>query len=299
MKKYFLYFSLLALVKFSMAQSPGNEDSLVKYSYFLQGYADATASISQGTGFFINNNGEKLLVTAKHVLTGCRFNGTKDRTIPDEMILYLNENTTSSFNFLSLNLKEIKDTADCQQYYLSPDIISYPVHDTTGKSIFAIDKFLPSHLPRHTGKIVVFGYPSFNNIDSGRYFVRPAMKLELGEYDLHESFTYMDPTGSSVVDTINYTVKPQDLMITSKLKGYSGSPVFIQDDEIQQWAFLGVIIAIDDKNNLLTIVKPSTLLQKLNYNFTGPSIESSNVLPVIAPATVFTMATSLPCFVSQ
>jgi hypothetical protein len=299
MKKTLLYIFLVLSAKSGFSQALNSEDSLIKYSYFLQGYADSTASISQGTGFFVNSNGKNLLVTAKHVLTGCKFNGTKDPNLPDEMILYFNENPGAPFNFFPLNVKTIKDTSQCQQYYLSPDIITYPVQDTAGKAIFTIDKFLPSYLPSHTGKIVIFGYPSFNNLDSGGYFVRPAMKLELAYYDLHESFTYSDPGGAVIVDTINYTIKPQDLLITSRLKGYSGSPAFIKDDVKQNWIFLGVIIAIDDKNNLLTIVKPESLLQQLSYNFTGPSIESSNVLPEIAPATVFTIATSLPCFVSQ
>src|ERR1043165_3046168 len=80
-------------------------DSLIKYSYFLQGYIDSTMSITQGTGFFINNNGENLLVTAKHVLSGCRFNGSKDRSLPDEMVLYYNEYDHLKFRSFPLNKK--------------------------------------------------------------------------------------------------------------------------------------------------------------------------------------------------
>ena len=125
MAKVFVFFVLLLSGSccFGQYYSYNPADSLVKYSYFLQGYIDSTTSVTQGTGFFINNNGEKLFVTAKHVLSGCRFNGSKDRNLPDEMVLYYNEDYLR-FRSFPLNIKEIKDTTACLQYYLSPDIIA-------------------------------------------------------------------------------------------------------------------------------------------------------------------------------
>ena len=123
---------MLAFAQYSEA-----EDSLKKFSYFLQGYSDSTTSVTQGTGFFINVNGENLLITAKHVLSGCRFNGSKDPGLPDEMLLYFNEDENLNFRFYRLDVKKIKDTASCLQYYESPDIISYPIIDTAEKNIFS------------------------------------------------------------------------------------------------------------------------------------------------------------------
>jgi hypothetical protein len=240
-------------------------DSLIKYSYFLQCYIDSTMSVTQGTGFFINNNGENLLVTAKHVLSGCRFNGSKDRNLPDEMVLYYNEDDHLKFRSFPLNIREIKDTAACLEYYLSPDVIAYPINDTSEKEVNSINSFLYTRLPSHRGKIVIFGYPSFNNMDSGQYFVRSAMKLEIHSYRLYEKYTYRDPDGSFVTDTINYTLKTTDTLASSHLRGYSGSPVFIWDYVQEKWVFCGVIIAIDDKNNLLTIVKPKNLFEHISY----------------------------------
>ena len=258
-------FLLLSGRCFSQYYSYNPADSLIKYSYFLQGYIDSTTSITQGTGFFINNNGENLLVTAKHVLSGCRFNGSKDRSLPDEMVLYYNEYDHLKFRSFPLNIKEIKDTAVCLQYYLSPDVIAYPVKDTSGNEINSINPFLSSYLPYHKGKIVVFGYPSYNNMDSGQYFVRPALKLEMLNYKLYDNYNYTDHDGSSITDTLNYTIKPADTLIPSHLKGYSGSPVFIWDYDKEKWFFLGVVIAVDDKNNLLTIVKPKNLFENISY----------------------------------
>ena len=258
-------FLLLSGSVFCQYYSYNPADSLIKYSYFLQGYTDSTTSVTQGTGFFINNNGENLLVTAKHVLSGCRFNGSKDRNVPDEMVLYYNEDEHLKFRSFPLNIKAIKDTAACLQYYLSPDVIAYPVKDTTEKEINAINSFLSSYLPYHKGKIVVFGYPSYNNMDSGQYVVRPAMKLEILNYKLYEDYNYTGNDGASITDTINYTLRPADTLVPSHLKGYSGSPVFIWDYAKEKWFFLGVVIAIDDKNNLLTIVKPKNLFENISY----------------------------------
>jgi hypothetical protein len=203
-------------------------------------------------------------VTAKHVLSGCRFNGSKDRSLPDEMLLYYNEDA-SRFRSFPLNIKEIKDTAACLQYYLSPDVIAYPVNDTVEKDIYSINSFLSQGPPYHKGKIVVFGYPSYNNMDSGQYVVRSAMKLEILAYKLYEKYTYRNPDGTDVTDTINYTLKPYDILAASHLKGYSGSPAFIWDYAKEKWFFLGVIIAIDEKSNLLTLVKPKNLFDKISY----------------------------------
>ena len=86
---------------------------------------------------------------------------------------------------------------------------------------------MPSYLPSAKGKIVIFGYPSYNNLDSVGYSVRPAVKLEISNYRLYESFTYEDPAGSTIIDSLNYTIKPTELLSTAHLKGFSGSPVFI------------------------------------------------------------------------
>ena len=112
---------------------------------------------------------------------------------------------------------------------------------------------------------MIFGYPSYNNIDSGHYVVRSAMKLEILNYKLYDQFTYRNLDGSYVTDTINYTLRPADTLVPSHMKGYSGSPVFIWDYVKEKWIFLGVIIAIDDKSNLLTIVKPKNLFEKISY----------------------------------
>lgn len=242
-----------------------SEDSLVRYSYFLQGYNDSTGSITQGTGFFLNNAGQNEFITAKHVLTGCRFNGSKNANVPDEMLVYFNEDSALNFNFYPLRTKEIKDTSGCLQYYLSPDVISYPLKDTVYKNVSSIDDFLPSRVPNKKGKIIFFGFPSYNNIDSGLYSVKPAVKSEIIKYKLFESFTFNEENGARIIDSINYTIKPADTLIVSRLKGFSGSPVFIEDNENAKWSFLGVIIAIDDKNNLLSIVKPRYFLEKIGY----------------------------------
>ena len=39
----------------------------------------------------------------------------------------------------------------------------------------------------------------------------------------------------------------------------------MMDNSNQKWVFLGVIIAVDDKNNLLTIVKPKNIFEKIGY----------------------------------
>ena len=211
MKISALFFFLFLSWSVFVCQNISEEDTLIKYSYFLQGYEDSTASISQGTGFFINNNGESELITARHVLTGCRFNGSKNLNVPDEMMVYLSDSLTLVF---SPGPKTIKDTAGCQQYYVSPDIISYPIRDTIERDVYSIDSLLIAS--RQKGKIVFFGFPSYNNIDSGRYFVKPARKLVISNYELHETFTYKNPAGSYVIDTINYTIKPDDLLVTDR-----------------------------------------------------------------------------------
>jgi hypothetical protein len=265
MKKCLLGLALLFAVDFCFSQYREPGDSLIKFSYFLQSYADSSMSIRQGTGFIVNNGNGQELITAKHVLSGCRFNGTKDSTIQDEMLMYLNEDVHPNFSFYGLNLRRVKDTVNCQQYYDAPDIISYPLEDTVADVANSIDAFLPGYFPRDRGEIIIFGFPSYNNIDSGKYFVRPAVKLEIQQYDFYDRYMYQDLGGSLIIDSINYTIKPVDMLVTDRLRGYSGAPVFIKDVQEASWVFLGVVIALDEKNNLLTIVKRENLLKTIGY----------------------------------
>lgn len=214
-------------------------DSLKKYSYTIFGYNLKTTPIlfgASGTAFFINRNNSIFLITAKHVLTGCE-KGVKAKEMPDFMNVYLPERDT----VLTIDNRIIKDTATCYE----------KIEDGLDVIVVKIDNFWKPYIKntvedfitprfRKIKSIEIFGYLS----DKSDGFRIPGfdgpnhLSIPENEYEIVQA---TDSDGK--VDSINYRIFADSTISDSIKRGFSGSPVFIQDANSKKWRVMGVLVA--------------------------------------------------------
>lgn len=254
---------------FSVGQSA---DSLKKYTYYIaaqQPINDTINSALQGTGFFVRDNGRLFLVTAKHVLTGCqnKLNDTctpptKPQYYPDFANVYLTKDGTPTSKSIFLDIRIIKDTANCASQGLNPDIIVCEVQNNTGDTIYSIEKFLNNKIPKKKGDISIYGFPS-KTIPQLYGFIALASvsHLPITNYKLVNNYSFIGCKKIRYTDSINYVVIPKD-SIDYNLYGYSGSPVFIFDKKQKKWNFIGVFTATAD--TLFLFCKPLFIKENIS-----------------------------------
>jgi hypothetical protein len=214
-------------------------DSLRKYSYTIFGCNLKTMPFpftASGTAFFIKRNNSIFLITAKHLLTGCE-KGVKTKEMPDFMSVYLPEKDT----LLNIDIRLIKDTVTCfEKVEDGLDVIVIKL-DNFWKSYISntVEKFI-NPLFKKVKSIEIFGFP----FDKNHGFRMPGydgpvhITIPEKEYEVIQAF---DSTGK--VDTLNYRVFADSAISDSIKKGFSGSPVFIQDTDSKKWRVMGVLVA--------------------------------------------------------
>jgi hypothetical protein len=158
--------------------------------------------------------------------------------------------------FISLNVKKIRDTAECNYLQNSPDIISYEIENPGNYPIYSVESFLPSYLPKDRGKIITFGYrDSLDKID-GTVISRESIPLVTYNYGLYSNYKFYRGKENGV-DSINYLVEQRDALFSiQELKGHSGSPAFIKDNKRNRFIFLGTLVGMNYNTNNLSFVKP-------------------------------------------
>ncbi len=109
-----LFFILLFFsYKIGLSQSSKDLQSLTSYSYYINNLVNEAGQIGvyNGSVFFIRKNQKTYLVTAKHVLSGCKNYQYKDRIAPDFLAVYLEHKSIPKMT--GVQTKKIKDTSDC------------------------------------------------------------------------------------------------------------------------------------------------------------------------------------------
>lgn len=239
-----------------------SEDTLNKYSYSIVGhYFNDTiqqATVYTGTGFFIINNNNRFLVTAKHVVIPCDENEMTGIR-PNGYFVQTNNDSGMDMNnirFWSINTLNEKKEYHCFDYWVQPDTISFLLKD----SLPAYDI---SHIPIYdksikTSKIIIYGFPTANDTIGGGFHFAKAIEIESKDYVIDSNYiaTY---NHYSYKDTINYQIFLDDYKMTKYLQGVSGSPVFVENSVSKKWYFIGMIVAVDTRLNTMYVVKPKFL----------------------------------------
>lgn len=247
--KYSIAVLLLFFIRFSFGQQ--SADSLKKYSYLLT--ADTILPLglkghAQGTAFFIENNKRMFLICAKHTLSGCDNKNFKDERYPETIKLW----TSKKAKNFSLNTKIIKDTAKCEPFVKDPDIIHYPISDKLYKNHYfsTINDYI-SDIPTESTELVLWGFSKNGSDTSSTLFLSYRYNVD--------STKLTSINDKLIIDNINYYITIQDKKVNDDFFiGFSGCPVFLKDTN-NKYAFIGLLCAVNNRENALYVVRPKYL----------------------------------------
>jgi hypothetical protein len=262
MKYIISLMTFMSLILACKAQG-NNYDSLRKYSYFVYGLYNenplaGTALMADGSGYFYRKDGMLFFVSAKHVLSGCNSNGVsyhRTSNYPSQLAILLNDsNGHASNGVVYINTQKIMDTCNCPPDTLEPDVISIYIPSTSipnGYPVFSVENFKQIDDFKKDKKISIFGFPtdervSGNNCD----YTKDASHIFIEDYRIKDIENY-ENNKKVYIDSIEYRIFPKTIISYEKMKGYSGSPVFVKYR--RRWYLLGTITGLLDENSYIVL----------------------------------------------
>lgn len=227
----FLFITLWFLTGTSFYKIKQNSNELDKYSYDLFGYTVANKNIlipAGGSCFFIRKDSRLFLITAAHVINGCDDSGKIRSNYPSKFsVLEISEKGYPT-TLASINVIHLQQTLKCPAY---PDIAVIEVSSTDSKldKINSVESFIKPPF-KQTGNLYMAGFPSIKNPTNDlEHLVR--VKKSLVIENKREIFY-----GDSIA--IGF---PQDSVFAdTMLNGFSGSPIFVQEKNSNNFRILGV-----------------------------------------------------------
>lgn len=209
-----------------------SEDSLSKYSYTIIG-VNKSSDINSGTCFFIKNNRGLFLITAAHNFYRCDSSINK---MIRKTLLGIIEVPGSPSKILQVGVPEIFDT--CLQYEKDTDLVVIKIGYLWAKYVNTVEKLI-APLPENMGDIVVFGQ-GIENKSSIKFMPNHKIIIPKGYYTMnHNAPNFFD---RNYTDWVHYFIQSDSLNLGSWAKGFSGSPVFVQDKNKNKWFFCGIFI---------------------------------------------------------
>ncbi len=163
--KYILCVSLW-VISYTSKEQTGITDTLSKYCYYLFGYkiSPQGAYTGGGSAFFIRNNNKLFLITALHVLDGCKDQQEKDIYFPDTIYVFIEDATGNIANKIPIDIRKIKDTTPCISHRYTTDFITIEIENNN--QINSVEKFIYP-IFKETDSIKIFGFPSMKNRKGG------------------------------------------------------------------------------------------------------------------------------------
>jgi len=260
--KVFFIFLFLAIAFVSMGQSI---EDLAKYSYYINGIDSLRNPRSplstSGTGFFLKSKGRTYLITAKHVLIGCGYNGTRKVVMPHNIRVWFNDDKSISPKFepWNIDITEQLKSYPCFPGYIRPDTIT--ILKTTANQVFTVERMYKEKLPLDKGEIAIFGFPHDPYFKSDSLKVPAAKKIIITSYEFQEGSFIQNGT-DMCNDTLNYSITVHGISLSEAFQGISGAPVFIKDKETMEWQFLGLINSLDLEENVAFVLKPKFFINR-------------------------------------
>ena len=204
-------------------------DSLSKYAYTMLGLT-GTPSTKFGTCFFVRSNDDLFLVTAKHILYKC--DSLSKKTIPvfKSIVVSVSLNPAIQINFTA---PQRNDT--CLAIGRDTDLVVIKIKSQWNSIINSVEKFMIPPF-KELGDIEIFGQ-GLRIVSNSAYFENPHhIHLTRNEFTI-----YHDTPGSdlSYLDTVHYFI--QTSKVGNATRGFSGSPVFLQDNISKNWRICGVL----------------------------------------------------------
>lgn len=257
----------ISVAKGSYAQTRNElsepEDSLKKYSYLISGTIRNSEEGTIGykaTGFFIKTNDNLLFITAKHVLSGCKYYGETNKIYPTSMRVYLN-NDTSDFigDFITINISSLRDTGLCYSDKSGSDFSVVVFPNSIRNRVNSIEKFItPDVLPKFLKGMFMYGYSLNKNNGASKFKSNKFQKQSFRPMQLND--------GLVLIDSNNLYVNILDAGDSKEMGGYSGAPVFIRgaSGDIYFW---GLFSGNSTEVNEIMIVKEDIIVALLKTNY--------------------------------
>lgn len=227
--KWIIIFLNLFVFITSFGQDTIQSQSLKKYSYTIMGVSKKSVS-DFGTCFFITFKNDLYLVTAKHTLYTCDTIALKEYPEFQQAIVFIPE----PFKVVQLEIPQISDT--CLGFERDPDVFVMKVDASLFKNVFTVDQFLLPPFEK-LGELNIFGQgmkidSQFVGFDSQHHINIPRNSFEI--YSSHG-------LSNGGIDSMHYLIELDNLKVGNWLKGFSGSPVFLQDWVSKKWRVCGML----------------------------------------------------------
>lgn len=230
--KYFISALLLFAYGHTQCQNPISRDSLGKYSYQMMTLKMPRAETHQGTGFFYKRDNRLFFVTARHTFVQCDSLRNKEYFTFDQCFIYL----PSPVQMIPIQVAKTKDSCSCLDWNRYPDIAVFEVNYNLVSKVNSVEEFmLPPFKSYGDAEIYGQGFSS----DSGAFYYTTPHHIHLPAKSFGISWLIGDSV-TRVVDSVDYYFFVTTIKARSSLKGFSGSPVFLQDSLSKKWRVAGV-----------------------------------------------------------
>lgn len=238
-------------------------DSLRKYSYYIvsdtmkptliPGQAQTYVN-PIGTGYFIRHKRKLYLLTALHVLTGCRFQRDLDSSIrvnepfPDAVKVFYNKENgeipNKPENYFWLDIRHLKNKK-CPITPIDPDIVACEINFPLTDTVYSIEHLINVKSSIDTnGTISIWGYPLAELAKSTLFYnnrlIANSTNLKFSNNNFLKNYKFIWDSGKEVTYWIHHVIQSKDVTASEEMKGYSGSPVFIKNKN--GWIFIGTFI---------------------------------------------------------
>ena len=230
-------------------------DSLGKYSYIMILFYKGKP-YTNGTGFFIKKRNRLFLVSCYHGFAGQNTSLKIPNSPQADSLQFIYETQSLNTAKYNIDLREIKAHSKSYYFFEYPDIY---VYELTGKLrpdalINSIENFITEIPKKEIMPIDIFAM-GFGDTDK-RNETEIKFKLKNTVYD-DEKILY-GPNKIKVIVKNSYFLEPKCV------GGMSGSPVFYEYSNSNNFIFGGVISSHFEDTNTTLVVKPAEVTKKID-----------------------------------
>ena len=230
--RYFIFGFLFFVYSCASSQKPISADSLEKYSYSFFTSKKKIPEVHFGTGFFLRQGSRLYFVTARHTFIQCDSTNKKEYYNGD----YATIDLPTQSQTIPIELVKTKDSCNCLDLNRYPDIAVFELGDSAAYKVNSAEEFM---LPpfKSFSDAEMYGQ-GFVTESTGFYFTK--------QHHTHlpsKTFEILAFLGDSVtrrIDSVDYFFFVTTLKFGPSYKGYSGSPVFLQDSSSKKWRIAGI-----------------------------------------------------------
>lgn len=233
-----LHVLLLLLVgHLCFSQKVNKPDSLEKYSYTVMGF-NGTPNGAFGTCFFMKDQESIYFITAKHTFYDCDSSSNKIVRKYSQAILVPDGNTP-----INILIPPSRMIDTCLSMDKDTDLLVIKIDKKWERYLNTVEKFMLPLFDK-TGDIEIFGQGMRS--DSIIAFEKQHhVHIDKKQYTIYSTAPTQD---SSHIDSVHALIELKNISTGRWLKGFSGSPVFLQHLKTKEWRVMGVFnIMYDDK----------------------------------------------------